>query len=416
MNKNILFQILLLLPFSIFAQVVHKPRGCFAGTNGTNPLVLSHAEVRGVLLIEKWANIEPLPGIFDFTDLDNMINTVKSAGLKYSLAIAGGTFGSPNWLIDSLGASYHSFQYMSQNWRLPLWWDPICDQRLSYLIAQLGIHYARDRMLSHIYVTQMTVNGIEGHLNGVDMPTFTANGFTNQKWITAAKTTATTFANAFPDKPIVFEIHEIDHDTIVPAAIINDLTNDSGFCGRIGLGMWWLSGKQSYQPNLIDYIAKFQGDKYAQVIGRSDDLSRFKDDLYSTVFTQAKDLGIRYIEPWPYEFQNHTYDSLFHDFNQWANANFSSSDTCTALHVIESKDVSNSEVVIYPNPTNGQLKFQINFSYQKLEISLFNLKGQEILSITNKSELDLSTLNVGTYIIKFKIDKNLIVKKLIKLE
>ena len=117
MNKMYIFIVITLLSNSIFSQVVVKPIGCFAGTNGTNPSVLSHADVRGVLVTEKWADIEQSPGVYNFTALDNKINTVKAAGLKYSLAIPAGAFGSPDWLIDSLNASYHSFQYQNQTWR-----------------------------------------------------------------------------------------------------------------------------------------------------------------------------------------------------------------------------------------------------------------------------------------------------------
>ncbi|SFD85987.1 hypothetical protein [Thermophagus xiamenensis] len=60
--KNPLFILVIsLLPFGLTGQTIEKPRGCFAGTNGTHPDVLSHPEARGVLLIEKWSNLETSP-------------------------------------------------------------------------------------------------------------------------------------------------------------------------------------------------------------------------------------------------------------------------------------------------------------------------------------------------------------------
>ncbi len=416
MKKQYYILLFLLIPQSLFAQVINKPRGCFAGTNGTHPAVLSHTEVRGVLLVEKWSAIEPTPGVYDFTNLNTKINTVKAAGVKYSLAISGGAFGSPDWLIDMLKVSYHNFQYQSQDWRLPLWWDPVCNQKLTELITQLGSQYAADTMLSHVYVTQMTVNGIEGHLNGVDMTLFASDGFTNEKWITAAKTTTRVFANAFPDKPIVFEVHEIDQDTIVPATIMNDLADDPGLCNRVGLGMWWISGKTTYQTDLIDFIYHFQGDKYAQIIGRSDQPERFKDGLYSSVFTQAKYLNIRYIEPWPFEFQYHTYDPLMTDFNIWADTYFSPSDTCILTGPYDSTVLSNSMVSIYPNPTCGLLNFKIDFPFQKFEVKLFNLMGKKLLTTTQQTEVDISDFPEGMYLVRLNIDDRIIYKKLIRME
>jgi hypothetical protein len=416
MNKLIFFLTLILLSNSTFSQVIVKPMGCFAGTNGTNPAVLSHADVRGVLLSYKWHEIEVTPGNFDFTNLNNDISNITNVGLKYTIAILGGGVGSPDWLIDSLGANYFSFVFQNQNMRLPLWWDTIVQDRLDNLITELGNQYAQDNMLSHVYVTQMTVNGVEGHLNGIDMSLFAASGFTNQNWINSAKSTVNAFANAFPDKPIVFEVHEIDHDTIVPSTIINDLFNDPALCERVGLGMWWISGKTTYQPNLIDFISNFQGDKYAQIIGRSDQTHRFKDSLYSTVFLQAKNLGIRYLEPWPYEFQHHTHDSLIQDFNMWTDANFLPTDTCSYLTTTTNPTLLNNKLIIYPIPTNGSLNIKIDFPYKELKITIFNLNGQKILTATNRTELDISHFPKGLYFIKLKIDNKIIDKKFIKAE
>ncbi len=416
MLSKYLWFILCLLPSLIFAQSISKPIGCFAGTNGTNPAVLAHSDARGVLLVEKWTNIEPTPGVYDFSSLNNKINTVTAAGLPFSLAIAGGAFGSPGWLIDSLNVEYHSFIYQNQTWRLPLWWDTTCNQKLTMLVTQLGNQYGTDSMLSHIYVTQMTVNGIEGHLNGVDMTTFASDGYTDQKWITAAKSTAHSFANAFPDKPIVFEIHEIDSDTIVPATIINDLTDDPSLCNRVGLGMWWLSGKSSYQTDLLEVINNFPGDKYAQVIGRSDQVERFQDSLYSRVFTQAKSLGIRYIEPWPYEFQYHTHDSLIQDFNTWADAHFSAMDTCSLTAAINNKSLRENKVIPYPNPTSGLLRLKLDFPYQQLEVSFVTLTGQRLFTMVNQTEVDISRLPSGLYILEVTIDKEPIRSQLITVE
>ncbi|MFD1552945.1 hypothetical protein DNU06_15925 [Putridiphycobacter roseus] len=415
MNRLLFLVFLFFIP-QIIAQTIVKPLGCYAGTNGTNPAVLAHNESRGVLITEKWADIEPSPGVYNFTTLNTKINTVTSAGLKYALAIPAGAFGSPAWLMDSLNVHFHSFQYQNQTWRLPLWWDSICEQKLTALITQLGNEFGTDTMLSHVYVSQMSVNGVEGHLNGVDLTAFSNDGFTEQKWITAAKSTTISFANAFPDKPIVFEVHEIDHDTMVPATIINDLANDASLCNRIGLGMWWISGKTTYQTDLINFISNFQGDKYAQIIGRSDQLERFKDSLYLTVFEQAKSLNIRYIEPWPYEFQYHTHDSILQDFNLWADANFSATATCPIFNAINDEVPHLNDLYIYPNPTNNFLNINLTFPFQNLEISVYNLSGKKVLTAINQLQIPISHLPNGPYLIQLNMDDRKVDKKFIKID
>jgi hypothetical protein len=416
MKKSLLIlPLVLMLLCSLAAQIITKPIGCYAGTNGTNPIVLAHPEARGVLLIEKWTDIEPTPGNFDFAALDNKIATVTNANLKFSLAISGGAFGSPKWLMESQQAKYFDFMYQNQNWKLPLWWDPIVEERLNILIEELGKRYANHPSLSHVYVTQMTSNGVEGHLNGISMVDFAAAGYTSQKWITAAVSTANAFAAAFADLPIVFEIHELDKDIAVPSAIIDALYADTNLCKRVGLGMWWISGKTTYQPNLINYIANFQGDKYAQVIGRSDELSRFKDDLYASVFEQAKELGIRYIEPWPYEMQNHTYDDLLKDFNAWADAKFNPTDTCgTIPNTLESQGIIKTRVKIFLNPVIDELSLLIEMPYKNLEVSIVDVAGKRLLTTHNQTTIHIGHLPASAYFVLINCDGAMEIKKIIK--
>ena len=383
------------------AQIIQKPVGCFAGTNGTNPDVLAHPETRGVLLSYKWNEIETSPGVFDFTDLNTDINTITTAGLPYSLAILGGSFGSPDWLIDGLGASYFDFNYQNQDWRLPLWWEQMVMDRLDTLITAVADQYANDPMLSHVYVTQMTVNGVEGHLNGVDMNAFASSGFTPQNWITSAEATTLMYAEAFPTKPIVFEVHEIDQDTVVPSAIMYSMDQHPELCERFGVAMWWLSGKTSYQSDMLECLANFDGDKYAQVIGRSDQPQRFRDSLYSTVFTQAKELGIRYMEPWPFEFQYHTSDSLIEDFNEWADEHFSTADTCGLMSSISETSEAVSNLSIYPNPTTNLLNVT---GIGMTEITILDMVGKEVVSqvfsSTDSKRLNIEFLPPGQYVIR----------------
>ena len=407
----------LLISLTVNAQIIIKPNGCYAGTNGFQPAVMSHPESRGVLIAKKWYEIEISPGVFDFNSLNSDINKVKAAGLKYSLAILAGAVGSPDWIIDMMNVDFISYEFIGDTVRLPFWWDTIVQTRLDVLISELGVQYSQDTSLSHVYVTQMTTNGVEGHLNGLNINDFNSVGFTNQKWIDAAKATTYSFANAFPNVPIVFEVHEINNDTIVPATVINELYADPALCKRVGLSMWWISGKTSYQPNLINYISNFNGDKYAQVIGRSDQLERFEDSLYSNVFVQAKQLGIRYIEPWPFEFQNHTHDSLFQDFNQWSDNIFLTSVTCSGITAIEDQVFSKpNNLSIYPNPNNGKMTIEQSEAFSKIQI--IDVNGQIIFEkkvpLTKSITIDVSNTPNGIYLIKVLNNKNVSIQKIMK--
>jgi len=69
---------------------------------------------------------------------------------------------------------------------------------------------------------------------------------------------------------------------------------------------------------------------------------------------------------------------------------------------------NDSELRIYPNPTNGIVT--IETPYQIEEIIVSNTIGQEILK-TNNNTVDLSSLKTGIYIIKIRLDDNISITK-----
>lgn len=419
MKSNSLIILFAFIVVNIQAQTIYKPKGCSASVGpGVSTVVLQHPQDRYHLITMKWSDLEPSPGIFTFTTLQNQINTVKSYNKKYALAIASGGPGSPSWLIDSLNVPYINYLFQGNTpYKLPLWWDTIVQQRLSLMITALGNQFANDSSLALVYVTQMTVNGIEGHLNGINMTTMYSNGFSPTNWINAAKQTAYYYTTAFPDKAIAFEVHDVDGSSVIPSTIINDLYNDSTLCQRVGAAIWWLSGKTTYQPNLLTFLQSFSGDKYAQLIGKSNQPERFKDSSITTAFVQAKQLGIRYVEPWLYEYSNHTIDSLLLDFNNWSDSTFSSYYSCNLSLGLDELDeldelLESNIYKIYPNPANNIV--HIDTGNEKIKsIRLYNINGENIKESFDNS-FYISDLPNGIYFVKVITFKSTYMIKLIK--
>lgn len=406
--KNIVIFLIPLLFLNLISngQGIYKPKGCSASTGpNVSTLVLQHAQDRYHLITMEWSDIEPSPGVFSFTALQSQINTVKSYNKKYALAIVSGGTGSPAWLIDSLKVAYIEYLFRGTTpLKLPLWWDPIVQQHISNMVTALGNKFANDTSLALVYVTQMSANGIEGHLNGIDMSIMYKNGFTPINWINSAKQTACYYATAFPDKAIAFEVHEIDNTANIPSIIINDLYNDITLCQRVGAAIWWLSGKTSYQTDLLTTLQNFQGDKYAQLIGKSSEASRFENDTIATAFTQAKQLGVRYIESWYFEYQNSTINDLLADFNNWSEIKFSSYANCQSSTGIFEKNTKKL-VSIYPNPATDFLILDLATKpNDEIQIQIFNTMGILIKEkvIYKSGQINISELISGFYFIRLK--------------
>ncbi|MBI9041936.1 hypothetical protein [Lutibacter sp.] len=300
---------------------IKKPKGLYSSSFG-NETALNNNQVNGSLIRVKWSDIETSEGIYDFSKIEQFRTVIKSRNLKWSLGIIAGS-SSPDWLTDSFGADYFEIiGFDNAVKRIPKIWDSKVNDKLSLLAEALASTYGDDDDLVLIYVPQMTANGIEGHFNGVTTEELTNAGLTPDNWVYSVKETAKIFANAFSKKAIAVEVHDIMGETSIPNRIMTDLWNDPSLNHRVGAAMWWISGKTTYQPNLVNALIDFPGDIYAQAIGRSDQTERFENNDYTTVFEQARVLGIRYIELWEYEFVNNTFTQDFENFNDYTNTFF----------------------------------------------------------------------------------------------
>jgi len=303
---------------SVTLETVSKPNGIFSSGGSTSNTVLNHPETRGVLIRALWKDIETAEGNFNFVSVDNQISAVKAIGKKYSLSILAGGIGSPDWLITQKNAPYFNYQFRGAPYKLPLLWDTIVLTYLGKLADKLAEKYNTDTSLFLVYVPQMTANGVEGHLNGVSQTSFTAAGYKDTKWIDASVQNAKRFAMAFNKKALAFEVHDLFNSSVPASSIITSLWSDSSLNHRVGAAMWWISGNTTYQPNLISVLENFPGDIYCQVIDRSDNTASFPGGDYKKLFEQAKRIRARYIEPWDFEFSRSDWDSVFHDFNHYA--------------------------------------------------------------------------------------------------
>jgi hypothetical protein len=394
-NAALVLVVWLFLTITTHSQNVYKPKGCSASTGpNVSQIVLQHPESRYQLIVTKWSEIEPSPGVFSFSDLKNKIGLVKQYNKKYSLAVGMGGPGSPAWLVDSLKVPFVDYKFRGTTpYKLPLWWDSTVQNRITLMVGKLGEEFKNDSSLALVYITQMTANGNEGHLQGVNMDSMRSRGYTPDRWITAATRTAHYFANAFPSKALAFEIHDIENSSEIPIAIINQLYNDSLLKHRVGAAIWWLSGKTTYQSNLLSFVKNFPGDKYAQMIGHSGQPDRFAEGTIATAFTQAKELNIRYIEPWYEEYNKRNIDNLLHDFNVWVDSAF------FVTSVNETPFALPGEFYLhqnYPNPFNPTtaISFRLPVSTH-VTMKVFDVLGREAATLVE------GNLEAGTHTVTF---------------
>lgn len=78
--------------------------------------------------------------------------------------------------------------------------------------------------------------------------------------------------------------------------------------------------------------------------------------------------------------------------------------------------LTEDNIILYPNPTTGILNIKTKLKYQKIEVKIFTILGEQVLTINNQTDINISSLATGTYLIKIKIDEKIETKKIIKIE
>lgn len=88
--------------------------------------------------------------------------------------------------------------------------------------------------------------------------------------------------------------------------------------------------------------------------------------------------------------------------------------TATGMHTLSNESFSEENIALYPNPAKNILVIEASSRFEPQNVSVLNISGQEVLNLKFKSELDISTLASGLYILKITGSKGTSFKKFIK--
>jgi len=110
----------------------------------------------GLNISEDWSDINPSPGVYDWSALDDEIAQAEAAGFKINLVINNASDKTPQWLLDSLPAgqkidlidpaSNHST--FCGPITTAFYWNPVFHQARLDLIAAAGARYSNHRAIN----------------------------------------------------------------------------------------------------------------------------------------------------------------------------------------------------------------------------------------------------------------------------
>jgi hypothetical protein len=147
--------------------------------------LLTNPEVTGFVLRDTWANVNPAPGVYDWSRLDAAISTTVAAGKEFKLVILTGT-SAPTWLY-SQGVQSMTFvdngsgSVPAGTYTMPVPWDPTMLADYGNLLTAMYQHFGSNSNLVAVDLGGPTRYSVETHLPNevMSLPGYSPNLIVN---------------------------------------------------------------------------------------------------------------------------------------------------------------------------------------------------------------------------------------------
>lgn len=292
-----------------FAGEITPPAGLYCscppttgnGSGSVIPEVAQLDHVDGVLVRMEWATLEPSPGVYDWSLLDEQISRADQYGIKVSLAVVNGS-AAPSWL-SSMGVEMFSFQFGTETREMPVPWDSTFQSRWTQFIAAMGARYANEDTISLVYATNSSRNGFEMQLpfSPADQINWQAAGYSDALYADSWKTAIDAFVAAFPNHPVSHEVHPVLGSDDVANDVYQHARDTHGEAVGVLAAWWMVHNALDVYPGMFEILRDASLASHSQVqVANSytNTPDRFSDEGYQGEIDLAIESGVRYMEVW----------------------------------------------------------------------------------------------------------------------
>jgi hypothetical protein len=165
---------------------------------------LKNPFISGVALQIRWRNIEPVPGRFDWSKLDQLLAAAESSDKWVQLLIFPG-FWSPSWALEGAQTERFEIQYGPGTGTveiLPLPWDRVYLGHWFNFLKQLAARYGKAHAFKMVAADGPTSVSAEFTLPGKpeDVQKWRSVGYTPNRYIEAWEKVFRVYSAEFPNQ------------------------------------------------------------------------------------------------------------------------------------------------------------------------------------------------------------------------
>ena len=227
------------------------------GGAGPDPFVYSDPDVDGISVRQRWGDLEPVEGVYDWTYLDHMTAMAAAAGKAVLLRIStgGGDIAlggsSPTWVMDAVAAEplpesqkFYTFNDNGRPVTIAVFWDPVWLAKKTAMITALGARYASNPALKIVvasFANAQTEDWDVPHTTP-EVTAWLAAGYTSAKMLDAGRQVINAAMAAFPNQYVTMAVGTNGHTGHGP-----NLDPDANYVARNAV----LTARASWPGRLI---------------------------------------------------------------------------------------------------------------------------------------------------------------------
>jgi Beta-galactosidase len=202
------------------------PRGVFCllpngQGNGHDPYVYTDPDVDGVSVRQKWGDLEPTEGVYDWRFLDNVTARATAAGKAVFLRVAtgGGDIalgGScPTWVMDAIAAEplpasqkFYTFDDSGSLVTIAVFWDPVWLAKKTAMITALGARYSNNPIVKIVGASFANAKSEDWGVPHTppEVTAWFAAGYTSAKMVDAGRQIIDATMAAFPNQYVTLAV------------------------------------------------------------------------------------------------------------------------------------------------------------------------------------------------------------------
>ncbi len=381
--------------------------------------------VTGTAVRTKWESIEPSPGVYDWSFLDNEISNAASYGKKINISI----LGKPSWLV---GEGVTMYDYIDLNpahttyldtLQEAITWSSSFVSQLKNLVTQLSIKYANDTNVVY-------VNCISGMMNN-NLPTndiagnpwYTTYSYDPDTLIAAMEDVMDHYMSVFPNTPLWNSVENVSFEMAASGnanKYVPEQYSNYGvatYPDRFGIWREDLAGctntttTTGHWSIVVSNPCRIGAQMLWNVQDGSDGTFRMnncgftpntKDHVLDSAMQTGISIGMRYFEIYKADIDDASLATILQNgHDSLMNIASACMPLVTGVSNVESSDIFS----LYPNPTSDALNIVISES--KGTYFLYNTFGQLILTgnlAQPQITLDISMLHSGNYFLQIITD------------